>query len=142
MQAQKSETDEGKAKEESKNTSLESAHRNKFCIIVDNCQQKENEPSKKITKHLPQDDSEIEKLSKSPEKAVFDAGFFKVETPVKKKVVEKQFTPGKPDQKVLASTLLKERLNNSPFVHKDYSPCIRVTRSMKAKGVSSRKLTL
>ncbi|XP_069939155.1 uncharacterized protein [Cherax quadricarinatus] len=101
MQAQKSETDEGKAKEESKNTSLESAHRNKFCIIVDNCQQKENEPSKKITKHLPQDDSEIEKLSKSPEKAVFDAGFFKVETPVKKKVVEKQFTPGGEDLTVI-----------------------------------------
>nr|XP_045581866.1 disks large-associated protein 5-like isoform X2 [Procambarus clarkii] len=49
---------------------------------------------------------------------------------------------GKPDQKVLASTVLRERMHDSPLVHKDYSPCIRVTRSMKAKSVRSRKLNL
>ncbi|XP_071537719.1 disks large-associated protein 5-like isoform X2 [Panulirus ornatus] len=79
---------------------------------------------------------------KSPEKAVFDAGFFRVETPVKENIVAKQFTPGKSEQKVLASTVLKERVHGSPVVHKDYSPCMRVTRSMKAKGIQSRKLQL
>nr|XP_045581863.1 disks large-associated protein 5-like isoform X1 [Procambarus clarkii]XP_045581864.1 disks large-associated protein 5-like isoform X1 [Procambarus clarkii]XP_045581865.1 disks large-associated protein 5-like isoform X1 [Procambarus clarkii] len=88
------------------------------------------------------DETKNKNQPQNPETAVFDAGFFKVETPTKTNTVEKRFTPGKPDQKVLASTVLRERMHDSPLVHKDYSPCIRVTRSMKAKSVRSRKLNL
>ncbi|XP_068210003.1 disks large-associated protein 5-like [Palaemon carinicauda] len=73
---------------------------------------------------------------KSPEKVTFDAGFFKVVTPVKKMermtLQDKGSSPVKVG-KVLSSAVLRERLQNSPLVHKDYSPCMRITRSMKAK---------
>ncbi|XP_042879395.1 disks large-associated protein 5-like [Penaeus japonicus] len=80
-------------------------------------------------------------LGISPEKTVFDAGFFRVETPIKKASLttppleERAITPGKTEQKLLSSAVLRERIANSPKVHKDYSPCMRITRSMKTKGV-------
>lgn len=48
-------------------------------------------------------------------------------------------SPGRAEVRVLASSLLKEQLHMSPVIHKDYSPCMRVTRSMKARG-SGKKL--
>ncbi|XP_064077253.1 disks large-associated protein 5-like [Macrobrachium nipponense] len=78
---------------------------------------------------------------KSPDKAVFDAGFFKVVTPVKKLAEttrqDRFFSPAH-KEKVLSSAVLRERMQNSPIVHKDYSPCMRITRSMKAKGPGSK----
>ncbi|KAK8390479.1 hypothetical protein O3P69_010283 [Scylla paramamosain] len=59
--------------------------------------------------------------------------------PVKTKAALKHHTPGRDEVRVLASSLLKEQLHMSPVVHKDYSPCMRVTRSMKAKA-SGKKL--
>ncbi|XP_045115507.1 disks large-associated protein 5-like isoform X2 [Portunus trituberculatus] len=59
--------------------------------------------------------------------------------PVKTKAALKHHTPGRDEVRVLASSLLREQLHMSPVVHKDYSPCMRVTRSMKAKA-STKKL--
>ncbi|KAA0199411.1 hypothetical protein HAZT_HAZT012022 [Hyalella azteca] len=54
-----------------------------------------------------------------PEINTFDAGFFKV----------------------LSSSLLKERIKRTPVTHKDYSPCMRITRSMKKmRFASAQKL--
>ncbi|KAK3873747.1 hypothetical protein Pcinc_021254 [Petrolisthes cinctipes] len=80
----------------------------------------------------------VEKENSPPsntEKVVFDAGFFKVETPAKKRGIEKKKinTPGKARVHLLASRVLKEQMKNSPVAHKNYSPCMRVTRSMKKK---------
>ena len=33
--------------------------------------------------------------------------------------------------RVLSSALLKEQVRLTPLRHKDYSPCMRITRSMK-----------
>jgi len=44
-------------------------------------------------------------------------------------------------QRVLSSSVLKERVRNIPVEHKDYSSCIRITRSMK-KTMEVRKLEL
>lgn len=83
----------------------------------------------------------------SPECTTFDAGFFKVQTPAKKLVSRKIAAPAsvqvekketstsvagpKKMQKILSSSVLKERVRNVPIEHKDYSSCIRITRSMK-----------
>lgn len=81
----------------------------------------------------------------SPECNTFDAGFFKVQTPAKKLVARKIVAPitaqaekkettttgPKKMQKILSSSVLKERVRNVPMEHKDYSSCMRITRSMK-----------
>ncbi|KAK4305251.1 hypothetical protein Pmani_022856 [Petrolisthes manimaculis] len=82
--------------------------------------------------------NDVEKENSPPsntEKVVFDAGFFKVETPAKKRGIKKETvnTPGKARVHLLASRVLKEQMKNSPVAHKNYSPCMRVTRSMKKK---------
>ncbi|KAK7076186.1 Dlgap5p [Halocaridina rubra] len=81
--------------------------------------------------------------AKSPEKSVFDAGFFRVVTPIKNIAVnatsmENCISTGIASDKVLSSAVLRERMRNSPVIHKDYSPCMRITRSMKAKGLKNR----
>lgn len=95
----------------------------------------------------------------TPESSTFDAGFFRVQTPVKKVIgkriaappvtkIEKKETSTKSKvstgpkmQKVLSSSMLKERVRNVPLEHKDYSSCMRITRSMKiTSGV--RKLDI
>nr|XP_027231584.1 disks large-associated protein 5-like [Penaeus vannamei] len=98
---------------------------------------------------MQKDDGDKENAStSSPEKTVFDAGFFRVETPVKKASLttppfdERTITPVKSEQKLLSSAVLRERIANSPKVHKDYSPCMRITRSMKSKGVEPLDLNL
>ncbi|XP_050691136.1 disks large-associated protein 5-like isoform X2 [Eriocheir sinensis] len=63
-------------------------------------------------------------------------------TPIKTKTfARKHHTPGRSEVRVLASPMLKEQLHMSPVIHKDYSPCMRVTRSMKARA-NLRKLDL
>ncbi|XP_076046822.1 disks large-associated protein 5-like isoform X2 [Oratosquilla oratoria] len=76
-----------------------------------------------------------------------DAGFSKIPSPNKqnnpgpKKEVLK--SPVGSQQMFLSSTVLKKRLQESPPVHKDYSPCIRITRSMKmTRDLNSCKAAL
>jgi len=74
------------------------------------------------------------KLSQSPGKNTFDAGFFKITTPSKSRSASESVTPVKKDAespRVLSSALLKEQVRLTPLRHKDYSPCMRITRSMK-----------
>jgi len=97
--------------------------------------------------------------STSPESNTFDAGFFRVQTPVKKVLAKKIAAPvmatnektetsmkskvltGPKMQKVLSSSVLKEQLRNVPLEHKDYSSCMRITRSMK-NTMGVRKLDI
>jgi len=84
---------------------------------------KENIPQESFTKAV------------SPGKLnVFDAGFFKVSTPSKGRSLSASVTPvktGPGSPRVLSSSLLKAQVKASPLQHKDYSPCMRITRSMK-----------
>ncbi|XP_018018565.1 disks large-associated protein 5 [Hyalella azteca] len=84
-----------------------------------------------------------------PEINTFDAGFFKVQTPSKSNKPNKTALSTPPrhlcvpgsDTKVLSSSLLKERIKRTPVTHKDYSPCMRITRSMKKmRFASAQKL--
>ncbi|XP_042209782.1 disks large-associated protein 5-like [Homarus americanus] len=132
--------------EKDSKTLFKESDQNKYSIAIENCQLRgatDIKPRKTaVTLKKTSLSGQDKKRTEKAETSVFDAGFFKIETPTKKNVSEKHFTPGKVDQKVLASTVLKERVRGSSVIHKDYSPCMRVTRSMKAKNIRSKKLNL
>jgi len=107
-----------------------------------NNDEKENSPAK-MMKTPPQDPGSCNS-NLGIELSTFDAGFFKVQTPIKtpgrgdSRLLSplQNKTPAKADTHLLSSSVLREKMILTPKVHKDYSSCMRITRSMKLKQAS------